>query len=59
MGLLLWRAMDAEDLGRLVGLVLAGTVTPVIERTYPLSEAADALRRTEAGEVLGKVVIIP
>ena len=59
VGLLLWRAMDAEGLGRLVGLLLAGTVTPVIERTYPLSEAADALRRTEAGEVLGKVVIIP
>ena len=59
VGLLLWRTMDAEDLKRLVGLVLAREVTPVIERTYPLSEAADALRRTEAGDVLGKVVIIP
>jgi NADPH:quinone reductase-like Zn-dependent oxidoreductase len=34
-------------------------VAPVIERTYPLAEAAEGLRRTEAGEVLGKVVIIP
>jgi NADPH:quinone reductase-like Zn-dependent oxidoreductase len=51
--------MDAEDLADLIGLVLAGTVTPVIERTYPLSEAPEALRRTEAGEVLGKVVIVP
>ena len=59
VGLLFWRAMDAADLDDLIGLVLAGAVTPVIERGYPLSEAAEALRRTQAGEVLGKVVIIP
>jgi NADPH:quinone reductase-like Zn-dependent oxidoreductase len=59
MGLLLWRAMDAADLERLVDLVLAGEVTPVIERTYRLSEAAEALRRTQTGDVLGKVVIVP
>ena len=59
VGLLFWRAMDADDLEHLIGLVLTGTVSPVIERTYPLAEAPEALRRTEAGEVLGKVVIIP
>jgi NADPH:quinone reductase-like Zn-dependent oxidoreductase len=59
VGLLFWRAMDADYLEHLISLVLAGTVTPVIERTYPLAEAAEALRRTEAGEVLGKVVIVP
>jgi NADPH:quinone reductase-like Zn-dependent oxidoreductase len=59
VGLLLWRAMDPADLKRLVDLVLAGLVAPVIERTYRLSEAAEALRRTEAGDVLGKVVIVP
>ena len=33
------------------------TVTPVIDRTYPLDEAADALRYVAAGHTRGKVVI--
>jgi len=57
LGLLMWRTNDEEDLGYLVDLVLAGTVTPVIDRVYALNEAAEALRRTDAGEVPGKVVI--
>ena len=57
VGLLVWRTNDKEDLDYLIDLLLAGTVTPVIDRTYPLREAAEALRRTDAGEVLGKVVI--
>jgi hypothetical protein len=31
-------------------------VTPVIDRTYPLEEAADALRYVGAGHTQGKVV---
>jgi len=31
--------------------------TPVIDRTYPLSETADAMRYVEGGHVGGKVVI--
>ena len=57
LGLLMWRTNDEHDLGYLVDLVLAGTVTPAIDAVYPLSEAAEALRRTDAGEVQGKVVI--
>lgn len=36
-----------------------GTVVPVVDRTYPLAEAADALRRMSAGRVRGKLVLVP
>ena len=32
-------------------------MTPVIDRTYPLSETADAIRYVETGRAVGKVVI--
>ena len=32
-------------------------MTPSIDRVYPLQEAADAMRRLEAGEARGKVAI--
>ena len=35
----------------------AGKVTPVIDRTYPLSEAPEAIRYLEAGHARGKVII--
>jgi NADPH:quinone reductase-like Zn-dependent oxidoreductase len=35
----------------------AGKVVPVIDRSYPLSEAADAMRYFAAGHAKGKVVI--
>jgi NADPH:quinone reductase-like Zn-dependent oxidoreductase len=46
-----------EDLEFLTELIEAGKVTPVIDRTYPLSEAPDAIRLVEQGRVRGKVVI--
>jgi NADPH:quinone reductase-like Zn-dependent oxidoreductase len=36
---------------------LAGKLTPVIDRTYPLVEAPEALRYLEGGHPSGKVVI--
>lgn len=48
-----------EPLERLTTLIEAGRVTPVVERTYPLAEAAVAMRALEAGRVRGKVVIVP
>ncbi|MGH3714136.1 MAG: NAD(P)-dependent alcohol dehydrogenase [Micromonosporaceae bacterium] len=35
----------------------AGTLTPVVDRTYPLSETAKAIRYLEEGHARGKVVI--
>jgi len=46
-----------EDLVVLKELIEAGKVTPVVDRTYPLSETPDAMRYLEAGHARGKVVI--
>ncbi|HVD89297.1 MAG TPA: NAD(P)-binding domain-containing protein [Jatrophihabitantaceae bacterium] len=47
----------ASDQERLTPLIEAGTVTPSIDRTYPLDRVAEAMRHLEAGDVRGKVVI--
>ncbi|MEV0593190.1 NAD(P)-dependent alcohol dehydrogenase [Nonomuraea cavernae] len=47
----------SEDLERLRELAEAGTITPVIGGTYPLSEAPEALRQLAAGQAHGKLVI--
>jgi NADPH:quinone reductase-like Zn-dependent oxidoreductase len=46
-----------EHLVALKELLEAGKVTPVIDRTYPLSEVAEAIRYLEAGHASGKIVI--
>jgi NADPH:quinone reductase-like Zn-dependent oxidoreductase len=46
-----------EDMLALKELIEAGKVTPVIDRTYPLTEAAQAIRYMEEGHARGKVVI--
>jgi NADPH:quinone reductase-like Zn-dependent oxidoreductase len=48
---------DAEGLALLAGLVADGTITPVIDRRFALSETAEAVRHLGAGHVRGKVVI--
>jgi len=48
---------NGDDLQFLRGLIEAGTVTPVIDRTYPLAEVPDAIRYLEEGHARGKVVI--
>jgi NADPH:quinone reductase-like Zn-dependent oxidoreductase len=49
--------IDQKDLGLIKELIEAGKVKPVIDRRYPLSEAAEALRYLGAGHARGKVII--
>jgi NADPH:quinone reductase-like Zn-dependent oxidoreductase len=46
-----------DDLEELHELVEAGRVTPVIDRTFPLSEAPEAIRYMRKGHARGKVVV--
>jgi NADPH:quinone reductase-like Zn-dependent oxidoreductase len=57
MGLMTWKPNNKEDLALIKELIEAGKVAPVIDRRYPLSEVADALRYFEEGQPLGKIVI--
>jgi NADPH:quinone reductase-like Zn-dependent oxidoreductase len=48
---------NKKDLLTIRELLEAGKVKPVIDRCYPLNEAADAIRYLEQGHAQGKVVI--
>jgi NADPH:quinone reductase-like Zn-dependent oxidoreductase len=46
-----------EDLITVAELIEAGTVTPVVGKTYPLADAAEAIRELERGHARGKIVV--
>jgi NADPH:quinone reductase-like Zn-dependent oxidoreductase len=48
---------QSKDLLVLKELIEAGKLTPVIDRTYPLAEAPEAIRYLEEGHARGKIVI--
>jgi NADPH:quinone reductase-like Zn-dependent oxidoreductase len=48
---------NAQDLIVLTELIESGAVTPVIDRTYPLSETPAAIQHMQDGHARGKVVI--
>lgn len=52
-----WKPNDPEEMAIIGGMLAAGTISPVIDRRYPLSEVVDALRYLAAGDARGKVVI--
>jgi NADPH:quinone reductase-like Zn-dependent oxidoreductase len=49
--------LNKEDMEVLRELLEAGTVTPVVDRRYELSETADAFRYLGEGHAQGKIVI--
>jgi len=49
--------VNQGDLLALTDLVEAGKVRPVIDRTYQLSQTADAMRHLESGHARGKVIV--
>ena len=46
-----------DDLRALIALIEAGTVSPVVDRTFPLLEVPDAMTHLREGHAQGKVVI--
>lgn len=60
VGLVLgWRPFGPDDVATLTAMVAAGTLKPAIDRRYPLSQTADALRWLDDGRSRGKVLVIP
>ena len=59
VSMLLGKQVQSDDLALIAKLVDDGKVTPVIDRSYPLAEAAEAVRYLEAGHARGKVVVTP
>jgi NADPH:quinone reductase-like Zn-dependent oxidoreductase len=46
-----------EDMVELKELAEAGKLKPVIDRTFPLADAPEAIRHIESGKARGKVVV--
>ncbi|URW77108.1 NAD(P)H-quinone oxidoreductase [Sphingomonas donggukensis] len=55
-----FKTLVADELAHTVWPhVEAGRLKPVMDRSFPLAEAADAHRRMEAGDHVGKIVLFP
>ncbi|TQM42746.1 NAD(P)-dependent alcohol dehydrogenase [Pseudonocardia cypriaca] len=47
-----------EDLVAVTALIEAGTLAPVVDRTYTLADAAEGVRHVEQGHARGKAVVV-
>jgi len=59
VSMVLGKPVQSADLAFIAKLVEDGNVAPVIDRKYPLADAAEAVRYLEAGHARGKVVVTP
>lgn len=50
---------DRPDIDTLIDLVSSGRLRAVVDRTYPLERATDALEQIESRRVTGKVLVTP
>ncbi len=57
MGMHMWKPFNQKAVSFLTRLLESGDVVPVIDRVYPLSDIAEALRYQEQGLTRGKIVI--
>jgi NADPH:quinone reductase-like Zn-dependent oxidoreductase len=53
----LFMRADGAQLGQIAALIEAGTLRPVIDRTFPFDQTPDALTYVQAGRSKGKVLI--
>jgi len=57
MGVFMWRPNNREDLAEMGRLLATGQITPLIDRSYQLSETRAALQYVAEGRARGKVII--
>lgn len=55
---IVFRAQVRQDLGAVFEFLARGELTAQITATYPLRDAAAALRRAEQGGLTGKIVLV-
>jgi len=51
--------LNKEDLALLGDLMQSGEITPVLDRTFPLTEVPSAIRYSEEGHARGKIIVAP
>lgn len=49
----------ADDIRFLASLVADGSIRPVIDRTYPLTELSAAINYSETSRAKGKIIVVP
>ena len=57
MGVFMWAPNDPDALDRIGRLLQSGSLTPLIDRSFSLAEARNAIQHQASGDARGKVVI--